>query len=161
MVSVWLTIWPIFSSFQLVSPIFSTLFQIWLKLPPSFNCKYPSMCVHTSHRPYEYSFLMLCSWQWVHRNSWCSFWHLCSCCVGCWLLCEVRTITCAFFKHVQFFLLMSRHGVHRRWHSNLNQCCHCQPNTSRFTSSILCHPRICCFWYGSSQKKQSYYNSSP
>ncbi len=30
---------------------------------PSLNCKYPSMCVHTSHEPYGYPLLTLCSWQ--------------------------------------------------------------------------------------------------
>jgi len=51
---------------------------------PFLNCRYLSMCVHTSHWPYGYPFLTLCSWQWAHKNPWCSLQHLCYHCVGCY-----------------------------------------------------------------------------
>jgi hypothetical protein len=44
----------------------STLYMIWIT--PSLNCKHPLMCMHTSHRPYGYPLLMLCSWQRTHWN---------------------------------------------------------------------------------------------
>jgi len=50
---------------------------------PSPNCKYPLMCVHTSHQPYRYPPLTLCSWQRAHMNPWCSSQHLCYHCVRC------------------------------------------------------------------------------
>jgi len=39
---------------------------------PSLNCKYPLMCVHTSHQPYGFPPFTSCSWQQVHMNPWCS-----------------------------------------------------------------------------------------
>jgi len=118
---------------------------------PSFNCKYPSMCVQTSHWPYEYLILMLCSWQWVHMNPWCSSWHLCCHSAICWFPHGAKT-TCASFIHVQLLPLTSWHCVHQRWHLHLSWHCHCQPNMSRFTSLILRYPRICCFQCGSNQR---------
>jgi hypothetical protein len=53
----------------------NTLNMTWIA--PYFNCKYPSMCVHTSHWPYGYPFLTLCSWQQAHKNPWYSLRHLC------------------------------------------------------------------------------------
>jgi hypothetical protein len=50
---------------------------------PSFNCKYPSMCVHTSHWPYGYPFFMLRSWQGMYWNPWCNSRHLCHHCTKC------------------------------------------------------------------------------
>ncbi len=63
----------------------------------SFNCKYFLMHVFTSHWPYGYPPLMLHPWQWVHKNPWCSLWHL-----YCHyqLPCGTKTITCASFNHV-------------------------------------------------------------
>jgi hypothetical protein len=99
-------------------------------IAPSFNCKYPSMCVHTSHWPYGYLTFMKCSWQQAHMNPWCSSQHLC--------------YHCASFKHVQFLPLRNQHCAHQRWHLHLNRHCHYWPNTNGFTLSILHHPRICC-----------------
>jgi len=143
-VGVWLIVWPIFLGFLLTSMVFSIAFQIQFGLPhPSI----PSilMRVHTSHRPYGYPPLMLCSWQRSHMNLWCNSWHLCYYYARCWFPCGVRTITCVSFKHVQLFLSMNQHCAHQRWHSHFSRHCHCQPKTSRFTFLILCHPRICCF----------------
>jgi hypothetical protein len=130
--------------------LFHNILNIWIA--PSLNCKFPSMCVHTSHWPYGYPYLMLCSWQRTYMNPWCNSWHLCCHYVGCWFPCRVRTTTCASFKHIQLLLSMNWHYVQQRWHSHCSQQCHCQPNMSGFTSSILRHPRICYFWCGSSQR---------
>jgi hypothetical protein len=121
-------------------------------IAPSFNCMHPLMCVHTSHRLYGHPFFTLCSWQWAHRNPWCSSWHFCCHCVGCLFPCGVRTTTCASFKHVQLLSSTNWHCVHQRWHLHLSRRYHCQPNMSGFTSSNLCHPRICYFRCNSSQK---------
>jgi len=65
----------------------------------------------------------------------------------------MKAITCASFNHIQLFSSMNWHCAYQRWHSHLNWCCHCQPNTSGFTSMILCNSRICYFWCSSSQEK--------
>jgi hypothetical protein len=66
-------------------------------IAPSFNFKYPLMRVHTSHRPYRYPLLMLCSWQWTHKNPWCNSRHLCCYYMGCWLPNGLRITTCVSF----------------------------------------------------------------
>jgi len=73
-------------------------------IAPSLNCRCLSMHVHTSHQPYGYPLLMLCSWQQTHKNPWCNSRHLYYHYVGCWFPNEVRTTACASFKHVQFLL---------------------------------------------------------
>jgi hypothetical protein len=128
----------------------NTLNMTWIA--PFLNYMNPLMHVHTYHQPYGYPFFMLCSWQRMHKNPWCSSWHLCCHCARCWLPHGVRTTTCVFFKHVQFFLLTSRNCVHQRWHSHFSRCCHCQPNMNGSPSRILHHPRIWCFQCNSSQK---------
>jgi len=60
----------------------STSNMTWIT--PSFNCKYPSMHVDTSHQPYGHSYFTLCSWQRAHMNSWCNSWHLYYHCVRHW-----------------------------------------------------------------------------
>jgi len=94
----------------------------------SFNCKYPLMCVHTSHRPYGYPPLTLCSCQRAHMNSWCNSLHLCCHYEGCWLPCGARTTTCTSFKHIQLLLSMNQHCAPQRWHLHLSWRCHCRPN---------------------------------
>jgi len=76
-------------------------------ITPSFNCKYPSMRVHTSHRPCGYSYITLCSWQRAHMNSWCNSWHLYYHCVRRWFPHGTKTITYTSFNHIQLHLLMS------------------------------------------------------
>jgi hypothetical protein len=72
-VSVWLTLWPIFPSFQQAFPIFFTTFWIWFKLPhPLIANILWCVCTH----PYGYPPFTLCSWQWAHKNPWCSSWHM-------------------------------------------------------------------------------------
>jgi hypothetical protein len=118
------------------------------------NCRYVSMCVHTSNQPYGYPIFTLFSWQWTHMNPWCNSWHLCCHYMKCWLSCGARIITCVSFKHVQPLSLIGQHCVHQRWHSHPSWCCHYWPNASRFISPILCHSKICCFQCGSNQKKK-------
>jgi len=55
---------------------------------------------------------------------------------------------------------MSRHCVCQRWHSHPSRRCHCWPNVSIFTSSILHNSRICHLWCSSSQE-MSYCNWHP
>jgi len=111
------------------------------------------MCVHTSHRPYGYTPLTLCSWQRMHWNPSCNLWHLCYHCARCWFPCQTKAITCASFHHIQFLSSMNQHCAYQKWHSHLSQC-YCQPNTSGFTSQILCNLRLCYLWCSSSQIKE-------
>jgi hypothetical protein len=92
-----------------------------------FSCKYPLMCVHTSHQPYGYPPFTLCSCQWAHKNPWCSLQHFYYHCVGCWLLDGVNITTRTSFKHVQLFLSMNQHYAHQRWHSHPSCRCCCDP----------------------------------
>ncbi len=143
-----------FPNLSIIFPIFfhNILNVIWIT--PSFNYKYHLMYVHTSHQPYGYWLLTFCSWQQMHKYSWCNLWHLCYHRARCWLSRGMKTTTCNSFNHVQLFLSISWHYVHQRWHLYPNWCCHCQPNASKFTSLILRNSRICCFWCGSKQKKE-------
>ncbi len=113
-----------------------------------------SMCVHTSHQPYGYPLLTLCSRQWMHLHPWYNLQHLCCHCTRCWFSRGMIIIPCASFNHIQFLLLMNRHCVYQRWHSHLSQRCHCQPNSSGFTSPILHNSRTCRLWCNSSQRKE-------
>jgi hypothetical protein len=153
-VGVWLTIRLIFPTFWLSSSIFfySSSNMIWIT--PSLNCKYPLVHVHTCHWSYGHSLVTLHSWQWTQRNSWCSLWHLCWHRVRCWLPRGTKIITCTSFNHIQFFSLMNQHCVHQKWHLHLSWRCHCQPNVSKFISSILHNSRIHSFQCGSSQRKE-------
>jgi len=112
------------------------------------------MCMHTSHRPYGYTLIMLCSWQQLHWIPWCNSQHLCHHCARCWFPCGMKTITCVSFNHIQLLSLTNQHCAYQRWHSHFNRCCHCQPNTSGFTFLILCNSRICYLWCSSSQGKE-------
>jgi hypothetical protein len=127
-------------------------YVIWITL--SFNCRYPSMCVHTSHRPYGYSLLMLCSWQQTHWNPWCNLRHLYCNCTRYWLPCGMKTITCTSFIHIQLLSWTSQHCVHQRWHLHPRQRCDCQPNVRGFISSILHNSRIFHHQCSSSQGKK-------
>jgi len=122
----------------------NTLYAI--RITPSFNYMHPSMCVHTSHRPYGYPPFMLCSWQWMHWNPWCNSWHLCCHWAKCWLPCVTRTITCTSFNHIQLLSSMNWHCAYQRRHSHFNQRCHCWPNASGFTSLILHNSKIYYLW---------------
>jgi hypothetical protein len=144
-VNVWLTIRPIFLSFQLASLVFSTTLQIWLELPnPSIASIPKCMCTHPIN---PMNIHLLCcvhgnECTWIHDAIYNMFFcHY----MGCWFPRGAKTTTCVSFKHVQFFMLMNWHCAHQKWHSHLNQHCDCQPKTSRFISQILHHPRICYF----------------
>jgi hypothetical protein len=110
--------------------------------------------VHTSHWPYGYSPFTLCSWQWGHKNPWCSLCHLCCHHARCWFPCGMRTTTCISFNHIQFLLSMNWHCIHQRWHLHLSWRCHCRLNASRFTSLILHNSKIHYLRCDSSQKKE-------
>ncbi len=72
----------------------------------------------------------------------------------CWFPRGIKIITCASFNHIQLLLSTSRHYAYQRWHSHLGQLCHCQPNSSIFTSPILCNSRIYHLQCSSSQGKE-------
>ncbi len=91
---------------------------------PSFNCKHPSMCVHTFHQPYGYPPLLVFMAT-NTLNPWCNLWHNCCHCAKCWIPHGTRTITCASFSYIQLLLLMNQHCTYQKWHSHPNQCCHC------------------------------------
>jgi hypothetical protein len=124
-VNAWLTTWLVFPAFRLSSLVFfhNAPYITWIT--PSLNFKYPSVCVHTSHQPYGYSFFTLHSWQWTHKSSCCSLWYFCYHHARWWLPHGMKTTTCVSFNHVQLLLLMGQHCVHQRWHSHLNWRCHC------------------------------------
>jgi hypothetical protein len=63
-------------------------------------------------------------------------------------------IICASFNHIQFLSLMTQHCAYQRWHLHLNKHCHCWPNVSGFTFSILHNSKICCIRCTSSQGKK-------
>jgi hypothetical protein len=145
------------TNFPNLSIIFSnffhnTLYTTWVT--PSFNCKHPLLCVHTSHWPYGYPLLMLHSWQRMHQNPWCNLWHLCCHCIRCWLPCGTRTITCTSFNYIQLLLSTNQHCAHQRWHLHPSRYSHCQPNTNIFTFLILCNSKICCLWCNWSEGKE-------
>jgi hypothetical protein len=124
------TIQLIFPTFWLFSPFFPWCFKRNLdyfiaQLEVSFNA-----CAHISLTLW-YPPLMLCSWQWMHENPWCSSQHLCYHYAKCWLPCGIRTITCVSFNHVQSLLSTIQHCGHQRWHLHFSQHCHYQPNVSR------------------------------
>jgi hypothetical protein len=138
---------------SIIFPIFLHNISYTTWITPSFDYKHLSMCVHTSHQPYEYPPFMLCSWQRTHWNPWCNSRHLYHHCVRCWFPCGTKIITCISFNHIQLLSLMNQHCVYQRWHSHLNRCCHCRPNVSKFISLILHNSKICRLWCSSSQGK--------
>jgi hypothetical protein len=79
---------------------------------PSLNYKHPLMCVHTSHRPYGYPPLTLCSWQQTHWNPWCNVLHFCCHCARCVFPRGMRTIVCASFDHIQQVnIVLTKDGI--------------------------------------------------
>jgi len=120
----------------------------------SFNCKYPSICVHTSYQCYM-CLPFISPWQWVHGHPWCKLWHFCYYCMRCRLPCGMKTIAPTSFNHISLLSLTNWHYVHQIWNSHPSWCCHCQSNMSKFISLILCNWKICYFW--NSQKK-SYFD---
>jgi hypothetical protein len=136
-----------FLSLLIIFPNFfhGTSYATWTT--PSVNCKYPLMCVHTSHQPYGYSLLMLRSWQKMHWNQWCNLWHLRYNCMKCWFPCGTKIITCASFNHIQLFLLTNRHcGVTKDGIRTLTNIVNVDP--------IWCNSRICHLRCSSNQKKE-------
>jgi hypothetical protein len=57
-----------FPNLSIIFPGFllNVLYTTWTT--PSFYCRYLSMCVHSSHRPYGFPPFTLCSWQQTHGN---------------------------------------------------------------------------------------------
>jgi len=125
----------------------------------SFNCKYLLMHVLTSHQPYGYPSLMSRPWQWMHRNPWCSLWHLYCYCARCQLPCGTKTITCASFNHVQLLLLTNQHCAKQKWNLHLSWCCHYWPNANEFISLILCNLRIWCLQCSSRQRMELWWST--
>jgi hypothetical protein len=83
------------TNFPMFSISFPSLFHkvsytTWIA--PSFNYRYPFMHVHTFQWPYGYPPFTLCSWQRVHNNPWCNFWHLYCHCMKCWFPCGVKQL---------------------------------------------------------------------
>jgi hypothetical protein len=120
----------------------------------SFNCKPPTMCVHTYHWPYGYPFLMLRPCQWAPRDPWCSLRHFCHCCMKCWRPQVTRITTCTSFTHVQFFSSTNQPCVHQKQNSHPSWCCCSQHNACGFISLILHNLRICSLWCNPSQRKE-------
>jgi hypothetical protein len=122
----------------------------------SFNCMPPSMCLHTSHRPYRYPPFTLDPRQRTHKNPWCNLWHYCRHCARCWLPHGTKTTTCVSFSHIQLLLLTNWHCVDQRW--NLHPSWRCIVIVDLtclcgFISLILHNSRICCLQCNSNQRK--------
>jgi hypothetical protein len=144
----WLIIRPIFRTFWLFSPFFSTTLRMWFGLPhPSIASIFRCVCTHPIN-PMGIHFLCC-----AHGNE-CIGTHgaICDTFVAiAWdVACGMRTITNVSFNFIQLFLLTNRNCAHQRWHSHFSQCYHCRPNVSGFIFSILCNSRICCLRCSSS-----------
>jgi hypothetical protein len=59
-----------------------------------------------------------------------------------------------FFQPRSIPLVDKWYYAHQRWHPHPSQHCHCQPNTSIFTSLILCDSRIYNLQHNSNQRKE-------
>jgi hypothetical protein len=66
--------------------------MIWT--PTSFNCRNPSMHVHTPHWCYKCPTFTSHPQQWAHEHPWCSLWPFCCCSTRWWLPCGMRTTNC-------------------------------------------------------------------
>jgi hypothetical protein len=150
----WLIVRLVFPTFRLFPLVFLHNISNTTWTTPSFNCRYPFMCVNTSHQPYWYPPLKLRSRQWAHGNPWCNSWHLCYHCTRCCFPHGTKITTYIFFSHIQLLSSTSRHCVHQRWYLHRSWHCHCRPNANKFTSSILRNIRIYYLRCGSSQKME-------
>ncbi len=150
--NIWFTTQPIFLAFQLSSLVFSTSLHMQLGLP------HPSIvgilwCVYT-HPINPMGIHLICCAHGNERTGTHDAIHDTFVATRCWLPCGTKTITCTSFNHIQLFLSMNWHCAYQRWHSHLSSRCHCQLNTSKFISPILCNSKICCLWCNSSQEKE-------
>jgi len=135
-VGTWLTTQLIILAFQFFFHIISNL----IRNSSSFNCRYHLVCVHTSHWPYGYSpFAFMATNTWVLMTRFMTPFPP---------LCEMLTSMCNENNYMQF---LHPHSIlfineltlcSQKWHLHLSQC---WPNTSGFTSSILCTSKICWF----------------
>ncbi len=132
-----------FLKFSIILPILFHNIPNATWITTSFNCKYPSMHVHTSHWCYECAPFTLCPRQWTQKHPWCNLQQFCCHCKRCRLLCGTKTTTHTFFNHVPFLLSTNWHCVNQKWNSHLSWCCDCRSNTIRFASSTLRNTRIC------------------
>ncbi len=152
----WLMGRPISPTFWLSPPILSTTLHLdyhIFQLQASFHVfshLINLMDIHLYFAP-----MAMSTWE-----PWCNFRHFCYHCVRCLLSCGTKTITCAFFNHVQFLLSTSWHCAHYRWHSHLSWCCHCWPYACEFTSPILHNSKICCL-NAIQVKERTYHNWHP
>jgi len=105
---------------------------------PFWTNKYPSMCVHTSHRSYICPPFTLHPWQKMHMHPWCNSWHFCCHYTRCWLPCGTKTITHTsllttfHFFHWQVDIMFTKDGIrfltnvviaNPTWADLLHQCC--------------------------------------
>jgi hypothetical protein len=141
-------------SLLIIFPIFFHNAPNMTWITTSFNCRYPSICVHTSHWCYRCPTFMSRSQQWTHRHPWCNLQLFCCHCTGWWFPCGMKTIIHTSFNYVPFLSLMNWHCGHQRWNLHPSWCCHYWSNTSEFTSLILHNSRICYLKSSSSQKKE-------
>jgi hypothetical protein len=113
------------------------------------NCMYPLMCVDTSINV-TCVHLFCCA----HDNECRGTHEICGIFVA---IARDASFHVGRKHYMHFFQPCSTLFVNELtlgWNSHLNQCCHCQSNTSGFTLSILRNLRICCFWSSSSQRKE-------
>jgi hypothetical protein len=137
---------------SIIFPIFlhNTLNTIWTTT--SFNYKYLSMHVHTSHQCYEHPPFTLCPWQWVNRNSWCSSQHFVAIArnanfhVGQEQVHTLPSTTFHFFRR-QVEIVFTKNEIR-----TLTNVVIANP-MGEFTL-ILCNPRICYLWNNSSQRHE-------
>jgi hypothetical protein len=108
-----------FFNLSIIFPNFHQIASNTTRITTSFNCRPPSMCVHTSHQTYEYP-LTLHPWQEAHGDPWCSLRHFCCHSMKCLFPQGTKTTTYAFLKHTQFLPLTNWHYVHQRRNPHLS-----------------------------------------
>jgi hypothetical protein len=115
-VNVWHIIKPIFPTFFITFPNFSTMFQMRFGLSHPLIAS-PPWCVSTHPIDFMGIHLLHCA---NGNKNMCSLQHFYCHCLRCWLSCRMRTITCISFNHVQLLWFINPHYVHQRWNSYFN-----------------------------------------
>jgi hypothetical protein len=125
----------IFSSF-----FHNTSYATWTT--PSFNCRHPLLCVHTSHWPYGYPLIYVVLMATSTLEPMMQFATPLS------PLHEMLISMLDKKYYMRFFQphstpFVDKSTLCQRWHSHFSQCCHCRPNLNIFIFLILHNSKIC------------------
>ncbi len=150
---VWLIVRPIFPTFQVSSPIFSTTLQTWLRLPHPSITRLPNVCAHiplTLWVSTSYVAPMVISTQGPMMQFVTLLSPLCEMSISMW---DENNYMCFFQPH-SIFPIDESALCSIRWNSHFSWCCHSWPNLCRSTSLILHNSKNCYLWCSSSQRKE-------